>query len=115
MSFIAAAKERPSLTYLDWVVVALARTEKCRSVEPEGRLTRFLMRFFGLRTAPALASERLEALRRFCVTAWHRDVIHKRDVSALIEAGYDVSDATQVLMHIVDSRGFAPRLEEQLM
>jgi len=112
VSSIAAEEER-SLTYLDWAVVAIARTEKRHSTEPEGRLTRFLMRFFGLPMAPALASERLEALRRFCVQAWHRDVIRRQDVSALVQAGYATSDATRILVHIAGCRGFAPRLDGQ--
>jgi hypothetical protein len=109
------AKEPASLTYLDWVVVALARTENRRSAEPRGRFTRVLMRFFGLPMAPALSSERLESLRRFCVRAWHRDAIREQDVSALVEAGYDLSDTTRVLLHIARNGGFPPRLEERPM
>ena len=108
-----ASKEGGALTDLHWTVVAIARTDRPRSAEPEGRLTRFLRQAFGPRAVPRLASERLEALRCFCVRAWHRDVIRGQDMRVLIEAGYARSDAIEILMHIASCRGFVPALEEQ--
>jgi len=49
---------------------------------------RFLRWSFGPPPAPNLASGRLEALRSFCVRAWHRDAVRWQDVRALIAAGY---------------------------
>lgn len=108
-----ASKEGESLTDLHWAVVAIARTDSPRSAEPEGRLRRFLRLTFGPRAALKLSSERLEALRCFCVRAWHRDVIREHDMRALIEAGYARTDAIEILMHIASRRGFAPAIEGQ--
>lgn len=112
MSFITS-EEGGTLTDLHWTVIAIARTDLPRSAEPEGRLMRFLRRSFGEPAAPKLASGRLEALRCFCVRAWHRDAIRWQDVRALIEAGYARSAAVEVLVHIASCRSFAPALEEQ--
>jgi len=82
------SKEGGSLTDLRWTVVAIARTDKSGSAEPAGQLMRFLRWSFGPPPAPNLASGRLEALRSFCVRAWHRDAVRWQDVRALIAAGY---------------------------
>ena len=101
-----------SLTDLDWRVVGLARLDGPRSINPDGRFTRFLRDFFGLPMARKLASEKLEALRRFCVRAWFWDLIPTRDVRALMEAGYASVDVFQILAHVADVRGFTPSIEE---
>ena len=106
-----ASHEGGSLTDLHWRVVAIARKDRPRSAETEGRLTRFLRQAFGPRTAPRLASETLEALRCFCVRAWHRDVIREQDMRALVEAGYARSDAIEIITHIASYRVFAPVIE----
>jgi YD repeat-containing protein len=101
-----------SLTDLDWQVVELAKADGPRSINPDGRLTRFLRDFFGLPIAHTLANKRLEALRRFCVRAWFWDLIPTRDVRALMEAGYASVDVFQILAHVADFRGFTPSIEE---
>ena len=108
-----APKEGVSLTELHWTVVAIARTDNPRSAEREGWLRRFLRLTFGPPAPLKLSSERLEALRCFCVRAWHRDVIREQDMRALIEAGYARTDAIEILMHIAGRRGFAPVIEGQ--
>ena len=60
-----------SLTDLEWKVVEIARTDGPRSINPDGPFARFLKIFFGLPVARPLANKRVEALRRFCVRAWH--------------------------------------------
>lgn len=107
------SKEGRSFTDLHWTVVALAPTDRLRSAEWEGQVRRLLRWSFGPPTAPKLASDRLEALRCFCVRAWHRDGIRWQDMRALIEAGYARSDAIDILANIATCRGFAPALEKQ--
>ena len=107
-----ALKLECSLTDLEWKVVDIARADGPRSIEPDGRLTKFLREFFGLPIARKLANDRLEALRRFCVRAWFWDLIRGPDVRAVIEAGYTSVDLFQILAHIAGYRGFTPTIEE---
>jgi hypothetical protein len=101
-----------SLTNLDWQVVDIARTDGPRSINPDGRFTKFLRDFFGLPIARKLANEKLEALRRFCVRAWFWDLIRSGDVRALLETGYTSVDVFQILAHVAAHRGFTPSIEE---
>jgi len=110
-----ASREGNVLTTLDWTVVAIARMEKHRSAESKGRLVRFLRQYLRLSPGPRLASERLEALRLFCVRAWHCHVVRGPDMRALIEAGYTRSDAMELLTHITRCRGTAPAIEEHVI
>ena len=101
-----------SLTDLDWRVVEIARSDGARSMNPDGRFARFLRDFFGLPVARGLANERAEALRRFCVRAWHWDQIRATDVRPLIDAGYSSVDVFRILAHVAGYRGFTPSMQE---
>jgi hypothetical protein len=57
---------------VEWQVVGLARTDGLGSLREDGPIDRLLALIFGKRANPRLASERLEALRRLAVEAWHR-------------------------------------------
>ena len=107
-----ALKLECSLTNLDWQVVGMARADGPRSINPDGRFTRFLRDFFGLPITRKLANEKLETLRRFCVRAWFWDLIRTREVRALVEAGYTSVDVFQILAHVAGYRGFTPSIEE---
>ena len=106
-------KTECSLSELDWKVIDMAKTDGPRSIDPDGPFTRFLRDFFGLPIAQKLANENLEALRRFCVRAWHWDFIRTSDARALMEAGYSSADLMQILAHVAGQRGFTPSIEEQ--
>jgi len=107
-----AMKLECSLTDLEWRVIETARSDGPRSIEPDGRFTRFLRDFFGLPMTRRLANEKLEALRRFCVRAWFWDLIRSRDVRAVMEAGYTSVDVFQILAHVAGYRGFTPTIED---
>ena len=64
--------EPARLTALEWQVVTLARADRLSTLRAPGRRDRLLALIFGPRSSPVLASERLEALRRLSVEAWHR-------------------------------------------
>lgn len=100
------------LTDLDWQVVELARLDGPRSINPDRGFVYFLKDFFGLPIRRQLASEKLEALRRFCVRAWFWDLIRTREVRALVAAGYTSVDVFQILAHVAGNRGFTPSIEE---
>ena len=72
---VIALNQGCSLTDLDWKVVEVARRDSPLSINPDGRLPRFLRNFFGFPIARGLANERAEAFRRFCVRAWYWDLI----------------------------------------
>jgi hypothetical protein len=102
-----------SLTDLDWQVVELARLNGPRSMNPDTGFIRSLKDFFGLPLKRRLASDKLEALRRFCVRAWFWDLVRSRDVRLLMQAGYTSADLFQILAHVAGFRGFTPSIEEQ--
>lgn len=101
-----------SLSDFDWKVVKVARRDGPRSLDPDSFLSRFARIFFGLPVPAPLANERLEALRRFCVRAWHWDLVRSNDLRALIGAGYSTADARRILAYVANRRGFAPALRE---
>ena len=101
-----------ALTGLDWAVVAIARKDSPRSINPDGRLGRFLEAFFGLSPARGLGNERAERLRRFCVRAWHWNLIRAGDVRPLIEIGYSAADLSRILFHVAGRRQFALSIQE---
>ena len=101
-----------SLTDLDWSIVGIARTDGVRSINPDGRFARILRDFFGFRVPRGLANERAETLRRFCVRAWHWDLIRARDLRPLVDAGYSRLDVFHILQHVARSRGFVPAMQE---
>lgn len=101
-----------SLTDFEWKIVEIARTDGPRSINPDGRLVRFLRDFFGFPVARGLANERAEALRRFSVGAWYRDRISAGDVRPLLAAGYSTADVARILAHVAGYRGFTPPMQE---
>ncbi|MDX3901077.1 MAG: hypothetical protein QHC40_11310 [Sphingobium sp.] len=64
--------DAPTLDLLEWRVVHVARGDRLSSLRAPGRWSRLVALLFGPRPSPVLASERLEALRRLAVEAWHR-------------------------------------------
>jgi hypothetical protein len=101
-----------SLGGLDWRIVEIARLDGPRSMNPDGRLARFLRNVVGVRIPRALANDKLEALRRFCVRAWYWDFVRPQDVRPLMEAGYTSLNVVQILAHVAERRGFAPSIVE---
>ncbi len=98
---VVALKQQSSLTDLDWRVVGIARADGPRSINPEGRFTRFLREFVGVPIARSLANPKLEALRATC--------------TCLRKAGYSSIAMLQILAHVAGLRGFTPSLQEELV
>ena len=91
-------------TQQEWQIVALARTDGLRSLQGPGRFVRLGRWIFGEDTNLTLASERLEALRRLAVEAWHRGyAIDSHDIHAFMAAGFSLAQYELVLASI--SRG----------
>lgn len=68
----AAPRTKAALSALEWSVVALAERDPLSSLRAPGRMALAFGALFGSRTTTKLADERLEALRRVAVQAWHR-------------------------------------------
>jgi hypothetical protein len=109
----AVSNNKASLGELEWKVVNMALDDGPRSLKPEGLMARISRDLFGFPVPQKLANARLEALRRFCVRAWHWDVVRLRDVRTLIDAGYSRADVRRILAHVGSYRGFVPSLAEE--
>jgi hypothetical protein len=108
---ITACPASCSLSSLDWKVVDLARRDGRRSILQPGRVERFVHALFGRPIALPLADHRLEALRRFCVRAWHWTLIRVEDTRLAVEAGYTTADPSEILSHIGRCRGVIPSID----
>lgn len=108
-----AITSQSGLSELEWRVVAIARDDGPRSLNPEGFFVRLSRELFGLPLARRLADERLEALRRFSVRAWYWDLIRTGDVKILMNAGYSSTSVFQILAHVAGFRGFTPSIQDQ--
>ena len=96
--------------HMSWQVIEMARSEGPRSVNPDGIVARVARSLFGLAAPRRLASNELEALRRFSVRAWFWDFVPAKEVQDFLDAGYTVSDARRILAYVAHHRGFTPSL-----
>jgi len=97
-----------SLSSLDWKVVDLARRDPRSSLLPPGPIARLARALFGRPVASPLANPRLEALRRFCVRAWHWNLIRIQDMLLVSETGYPIADLCAIVAHVARRRGLTP-------
>lgn len=85
----ASVAEAPSLSALEWSVVAIARKDPLSTLHAPGRMAMAMGALFGDRRNPRLADPRLEALRRTAVLSWHRGyTVPSAALRAFYEAGY---------------------------
>ena len=101
----------PSPGELDWNVVEMARTDGALSLNPDGVLARLARKLLSVPVAHRLPDEKLEALRRFSVRAWHWDLIRDKDLRAFLDAGYSRIHVLEILSRIGMIRGFTPSIE----
>ncbi len=75
-------------TPLEWSVIRLARVDRLWTIRKAGLFRRMWNMLAG-RSNPALANERLEALRRIAVLSWHYGfTIPGKDVADFNAAGF---------------------------
>ena len=97
-------------TQQEWQIVALARTDGLRSLQGPGRFVRLGRWIFGEDTNLTLASERLEALRRLAVEAWHRGyAVSLSALAAFRAAGFSTAQLELLLATISAGRHARPR------
>ena len=92
---------------LEWQVVAIAQHDRLSSLEKPGRLAVALGVIFGGEVSnPKLADQKLEALRRVSVLAWHKGyAVPRHEIRAFHEAGFTPEQYETLLASI--SRGRA--------
>jgi hypothetical protein len=111
MKHVAFATSR-SLNEEEWRIVEIARTDDLHSLNPDGFFSRLIGTLFGIRAARPLANERLEALRRFAVRAWHTDLIPTRHLCEFLDAGFSPRNVRQILAYAATYRGFTPSVQD---
>ncbi len=77
---------------LEWSVIALARREGLSTLKEPGRIARAFGTLFGLGRDSRLPDERLEALRRMAVLAWHHGfTLPTSELRAFRAAGFTLA------------------------
>lgn len=92
---------------LEWSVIAVAQNDRLSSLVQPGRMSVALGALFGgKRPNPRLADDRLEALRRMAVHAWHKGyAVPREEIGAFHEAGYTSEQYETLLASISQGRG----------
>lgn len=75
-------------TALEWQVIALAERDRLSSIREPGRIATAMGSIFGGHSHAQLADERLEALRRLAVIAWHGPMLSDDNIDDFIDAGF---------------------------
>lgn len=94
---------------LEWQIVALARTDGLHSLRRPGRLDHLRKIMFGGEPSPTLASERLEALRRLAVEAWHRGYAVSLSALRAFRAAGFTADQLELLLATISAGRSARR------
>jgi len=96
-----------TLGALEWSVVAIARKDGLATLSEPSRISIALGTLFGRsRPSPRLADERLEALRRLAVLAWHYGyTIPTEELRAFVAAGFSLDQYELVQDSIGRARG----------
>lgn len=95
--------ETATLSPLEWQVVALAQSDRLSTLRRPGSWDKWSALIFGPRPSPVLASERLEALRRLSVEAWHRGyAVTPSALADAQEAGF-TADQLELLLATISA------------
>ena len=79
----------PRLSALEWLAVAVSRSDRLSSLRRPGRLAVAMGSLFGMYRNPQLADPRLEALRRIAVLSRHYGyTVPSDEVSRFLAAGF---------------------------
>jgi hypothetical protein len=93
------------LSALEWSIVALAGRDTLATLRTPGRMAIAMGVLFGGRPNPRLADEKLEALRRMAVLAWHHGyVLPSWEIRAFVAAGYTIEQYETLLKSISAGR-----------
>lgn len=96
------------LSALEWSVVMLARRDGLSTLREPGPIGLAMAALFGGRQNPRLTDERLEALRRFSVLAWHHGYhVPKSATRELLAAGFGEDQLETLLASVTHARAAA--------
>lgn len=88
---IVGAAPPVRLSALEWSVVAMAERDGLSSIREPGRFLVALRSIFGIRRPNRLANDRLEALRRMAILAWHHNWnVPKSEIAAFLGVGFSI-------------------------
>ena len=100
---------RPEFTRLEWSVIRLAKVDGLSTLREPGRIGRFFGWLMNRNGSPALANERLEALRRMAVLSWHYGfTVPGDDVAAFLSAGFS-PDQYELMVRSIRAAISAPQ------
>jgi hypothetical protein len=86
---VGTAPAPARLSALEWSIVAMAERTALSSIREPSRFIAALGSLFGLRRPNRLANDRLEALRRVAILAWHhRWNVPKSELASFFDAGF---------------------------
>ena len=89
---------------VEWSVIALARNDRLSSLREPGRLS-VALRAVMRQNNPCLADERLEALRRMAVLAWHQSFqVAASELRAFFDAGFTHGQYEPMMASIAAAR-----------
>ena len=89
------------LSAIEWSVVAMAERDGLSSIREPSRFVQALSSLFGFKRPNRLAIDRLEALRRLAILAWHhRWNVPKSELAAFFEAGFS-SDQYELIQNSI--------------
>ena len=104
-AIVGTASAPARLSALEWSIVAMAERDGLSSIREPSRFIAALGGLFGLRRANRLANERLEALRRLAILAWHhRWNVPKSELASFFGAGFTVDQYELIQASIGQAR-----------
>jgi hypothetical protein len=104
-AIVGTAPAPARLSALEWSVVAMAERDGLSSIREPSRFLAALSSLFGLRRNNRLANERLEALRRLAILAWHhRWNVPKSELASFFGAGFTMDQYELIQTSIGEAR-----------
>ncbi|HWU93219.1 MAG TPA: hypothetical protein VN106_08240 [Sphingomicrobium sp.] len=105
---IVGVEPAARLSALEWSIVAMAERDRFSSLREPGRIVAALGSLFGVRRPNRLANDRLEALRRIAVLAWHhRWNVPKSELHQFLAAGFSIDQYELIQTSIGQARSAA--------
>jgi hypothetical protein len=104
-TIVGTATPSARLSALEWSVVAMAGRDGLSSIREPSRFIAALGSLFGFKRPNRLANERLEALRRIAILAWHhRWNVPKSELASFFDVGFTVDQYELVQASIGQAR-----------
>lgn len=105
-AMVGTATSLPArLSALEWSVVAMAERSRLSSIREPSRFISALNALFGIKRPNRLANDKLEALRRIAILAWHHGWnVPKSELAAFLGAGFSADHFELIQNSIGEAR-----------